>query len=89
MFDSMRLGFGGVLLAALTLTATAAFAQAQTPSFSGNAWVAIAIIAGLVVFIALLIGGVISVSRRGETATEGDGFPILEDEDDKPRRRRR
>jgi membrane protein implicated in regulation of membrane protease activity len=86
MFDRVRLIAGGAVLAALG-PATAAFAQeAQTPSISGNAWIAIAIVAVLVVVVVLLISGVISVSKRD--TEEGDGFPVIEDEEDRPKRRR-
>jgi hypothetical protein len=85
MFNRVRLIAG--VAAPAVLAATAAFAQeAQTPSISGNAWIAIAIVAGLIVIVVLLISGVISISKRD--SEEGDGFPVIEDEEDRPKRRR-
>lgn len=84
---------GVVLLAAgllAVLGASPAFAQAQAPAISGNAWVAIAIIVALVVLIGLFITGAISLSRRDRSDEDEAGVGILEgiDEDeDKPRRR--
>ena len=59
-------------------------AQAQTPAISGDSWVAIAIVLGLVVLIFLLIGGVVSISRR-DKKDGGDGIAIIgaEEDDDK------
>lgn len=66
-----------------------AYAQEQSPSISGNAWVAIAIIVGLVVLIMLFISGAISLSRRDRPDDDG-GVGILEgidEDDDEPKRR--
>jgi hypothetical protein len=85
MFNRVRLIAG--VAAPAVLAASAAFAQeAQTPSISGNAWIAIAIVGGLIVIVVLLISGVISISKRD--TEESDGFPIIEDEEDRPKRRR-
>lgn len=64
--------------------ADVAQAQAQTPAISGDSWVAIAIVLGLVVLIFLLIGGVVSISRR-DKKDDGDGIAIIgaEEDDDK------
>ena len=73
------------------VAATAAEAEAQTPSISGNGWVALGIIVVLVGIIALMIGGTLSVSRRGDTSDDdgGTGLPFYDDDpDDKPKRRR-
>jgi hypothetical protein len=70
---------------------TAAQAVEQTPSISGNGWVALGVIAVLVAIVALVIRGTLSVSDRGETANDdGGGLPFFGDEDDdeKPRKKR-
>lgn len=76
---------------AAVLGAGPAFAQAQAPTISGNAWVAIAIIVALVVLIGLFITGAISLSRRDKSDEDEAGVGILEgidaDDEDKPRRR--
>lgn len=76
---------------AAALGASPAFAQAQAPEISGNAWVAIAIIVALVVLIGLFITGAISLSRRDKSDEDEAGVGILEgidsDDEDKPRRR--
>ena len=87
-------------IASTTAIAAASFAvaagavaqeRAQSLSFSGNAWVAIGIIVGLVALLAALISGVIGVSSRGETADDdGGALPIFEtDDDERPKKRRR
>ena len=83
-----------VALAVLLASAGAASAaaQAQTPTLTGNSWIALAIIAGLVVFIALFIGGALRISRIDDTADEEDEgvgvFEGIEEDDPKPRRRK-
>jgi hypothetical protein len=88
-----RLATTSAIAATSLAVAASAFAQerAQSLTFSGNAWVAIGIIVALVLLLALLIGGVIGVSSRGETADDdGGGLPIFEtDEDERPKKRRR
>ncbi len=85
-------GLGVAVTAAAVLMTGAAQAAERPLSFSGNAWVAIAIILGLVVLIALMIAGVIGVSSRGETANDdgGTGLPFFgdDDEEDRPKRKR-
>jgi hypothetical protein len=87
------LATAGIAAASFAVTVAAhAQERAQTPTFSGNAWVAIGIIVGLVLLLMLLISGVIGVSSRGETADDdGGGLPLFEtdEEDDKPKKRRR
>jgi len=79
---------GAALYGAL---ASAASAQAQTPTIEGNSWVAYAIIGGLVLLILLFIGGVIGISKR-DTGGDDDGavgiLEGIEEDDPKPRRRR-
>jgi hypothetical protein len=76
---------GALVICAALAGAGTAFAQeqAQTPSISGDSWVAIAIVLGLVVLIFLFIGGALSISRRDKTQTD-DGIGIIgpEEEDD-------
>lgn len=81
---------GGAVAALIGMLADAALAQAHTPSISGNSWVAIGIIAGLVLLILLFIGGVIGISKR-DTGDDDGAVGILEgieEDDPKPRRRR-
>lgn len=79
-------------VASLGLSTGLAQAQAQTPTISGNSWVALAIIGGLVVLILLFISGAISLSKRDDTSDEEDeGVGILEgieEDDPKPKRRK-
>ena len=87
-----RIASTAAIAAASFAVAAAAFAQerAQALTFSGNAWVAIGIIVALVALLALMIGGVIGVSSRGETADDdGGALPIFETDDDEPPKRRR
>jgi len=83
-------GVGSAVL--LGLSTGVAQAQAQTPSISGNSWIAIAIIGGLVLLILLFISGAIGLSKRDDTSDEEDeGVGILEgieEDDPKPRRRK-
>jgi len=78
------LGKGAAALAVVTAFAGEALAQqAQTPSISGNSWVAIAIVGGLVLLIFLLIGGALSLSKRDKSDAEDTGIAIIgPDEDD-------
>jgi len=82
----------GIAAASLALAAAAeAQERAQSLTFSGNAWVAIGIIVGLIFLIILMIAGVIGVSARGETASDdGGALPIFEtDEEEEQQRKRR
>lgn len=88
----MRGMFNKFAQAALVISAvfaptSAAFAQAQaqTPSISGDSWVAIAIVVGLVVLIFLLISGVLGLSKRDKSDAEDTGVGIIgaDDDDDK------
>lgn len=75
-----------VICAAVASTGAAlAQAEAQTPSISGDSWVAIAIVAGLVVLIFLLISGALSLSKRDKSDAEDTGIGIIgpDDDDDK------
>jgi hypothetical protein len=79
-------------VAIMLSNAGAAFAQAETPTISGNAWVAIAIIVGLVLVILLFIGGALGISRRDKSDEDEAGVGFLEgiDEDDeKPKKKRK
>ncbi len=83
---------------ALSISAVSAFAgdawaqQAQTPSISGNSWIAIAIILGLVALIFFFIRNAIRVSEIDDTTpVEDEGVGILEgieEDDPKPTKRR-
>jgi len=73
---------GILAIFAVLAAAGTAFAQAQSPSISGDTWVAIAIVAGLVVLIFLFIGGALSLSKRDKEESD-DGIAIIgPDEDD-------
>ena len=50
--------------ATLLLTATKASAAAQTPTISGNGWVALFILIGIVAIIYFVIMGALSIERR-------------------------
>lgn len=80
------------VLGAVCASAGVAFAQAQTPTISGNSWVALAVIGGLVVLLLLFISGAISLSRRDDTSDEEDEgvgvFEGIEEDDPKPRKRK-
>jgi hypothetical protein len=74
-----------LVISAAVASTGAAFAQAeaQTPSISGDSWVAIAIVAGLVVLIFQLISGALSLSKRDKSDAEDTGIGnIGPDEDD-------
>ena len=78
--------------AAFFVSSSAAYAEAQTPTITGNAWVAIAIIVGLVAVIGLFISGALGISRRDKSDEDEAGVGILEgiDEDDeKPKKKRK
>ena len=78
----------GFFVAALP---TIAKAQAQTPTISGNSWIAYAIIGGLVLLVLLFISGVIGISKRDTGDDDEENVGILEgieEDDPKPRRRR-
>jgi len=76
----------------LAVSLSVAQAAAETPSISGNSWVALAIIGGLVLVILLFISGAISLSKLDDTTDEEDEgagiFEGIEEDDPKPRRRR-
>lgn len=80
------------VLGAVCASAGVAVAQAQTPTISGNSWVALAVIGGLVVLLLLFISGAISLSRRDDTSDEEDEgvgvFEGIEEDDPKPRKRK-
>jgi len=81
-----------VLLAAWAASFITGIARAQgaAPAISGNGWIAIAIIAGLVAIIALMISGTIRISGSGTSDDDdgGAGFGVLEDiDEDEPRKR--
>jgi hypothetical protein len=78
------------VLLSVALPASASAAE-QTPSISGNGWVALGIIAVLIAIVALVIRGTLSVSDRGETASDDSGgLPFFggDDEEDRPRKKR-
>ena len=80
----------GIAALAMVATPLVAHAQSQTPTIHGQAWIAYAIVGGLVLLVLLLISGVMSVSKRGDTSDDnGGGLPFFggdDDDDDKPRR---
>lgn len=61
---------------------------AQTPSISGNGWVALGIISAVVATIYLLIMGVLHVERRdarlGRRANDDGWFGVVNHDDDDP-----
>lgn len=79
-------------IAALVGGADAAFAQAHAPTITGNGWVAIAVIVGLVVLIGLFISGALGLSSRDKSDEDEAGVGLLEgidEDDDKPKKRKR
>jgi hypothetical protein len=79
-FNKFAVAAGAVLA---STGAAFAQAQAQTPAISGDSWVAIAIVVGLVVLIFLLISGALSLSKRDKSDAEDTGIGIIgPDEDD-------
>lgn len=86
----MTVSRAGVIGIASLALAACAQAQGQTPSISGNSWVAIGLVVALVLLIFFFISGTLSISRRDKRDDDDAGVGILEgiDEDDeKPRRR--
>jgi len=51
-------------LAVYAATVSVASAQGSAPEITGNGWIAIAVIVGLVAFVVILISGALNVSRR-------------------------
>ena len=70
---------------------SSAHAQGVAPAITGNGWIAIAIILGLVVLVVLVISGAINISGRDAPDEDGAGFGVLEeiDEDDEDRKKKR
>jgi hypothetical protein len=86
------LGFlrAGVAVAAWLTLAAGAQAQEHTPTISGNSWIAIGLLVGLVLLVLFFISGTLSISRRDKSDDDDAGVGILDgiDEDDeKPKRR--
>jgi hypothetical protein len=74
----------------LAIGASEAAAQvAQTPSISGNSWIAIAILLGFVLLIGLMISGSLSVSKIDDTPPDADQgvgvFEGIEEDDERER----
>lgn len=90
----LRLVARALLIATLSALPTVASAMsiAKTPTISGNAWVALLIIAVLVGTIFTLIMGALQVERRDAAIGRGRGhnngwygiFPAQRDEEDAP-----
>ncbi len=82
-----------ILIIALFLTTAApALADISQPSISGNSWIAIAVIIGLVAVIALFISGVLSVTKGEKSSDDGAGVGVLDgidDDDDEPEKKKR
>ena len=81
MHPPMRLLAGAGFAA---LSATPAFAVAQTPSISGNAWIALALLAALIAMIVLTVVVSIGLQRRDARLGRGDdsGFSLFGGDDD-------
>jgi hypothetical protein len=90
-FNALGKG-AGTLAVSLAFAGDALAQQAQTPSISGNSWVAIGIILALVVLILFFIRSAIRVSEVDDTADsedEGVGvFEGIEEDDPKPKKRK-
>lgn len=73
-------------LAIVAGTANASAIVAQTPTISGNGWVALAIVAGFVAVVFYLIMGALHVERRdarlGRHPDGGHGWFVARDDDD-------
>jgi hypothetical protein len=77
----------GAAAATALLISSAAYAAAQEPSISGDRWVALAIIGGLVRVVLLFVFASVGVARRDAAAQRGrksddDGLPIFGGDDD-------
>ncbi len=72
-------------------SASQAAADAQAPTLSGNSWIAIAIVLGLVALVALFILGALGISKRDTSDEDEAGVGILEgiDEDDDRKKRKK
>lgn len=84
MFNKFAQAALVICAAVASIGSALAQAAAQTPSISGDSWVAIAIVVGLVVLIFLLISGALSLSKRDKSDAEDTGIGIIgpdEDED--------
>ncbi len=75
----------------LVIVATPAFAAANTPSLSGNSWIAIAIVLGLVAVVVLFIRGALGVSKNDKSDDDDAGVGILEgiDDDDEDKKKKK
>jgi hypothetical protein len=71
-----------LVIALLLTTAAPALADVPQPSITGNSWVAIAIILGLVALIALFISGVLNISKGEKSSDDGAGIGVLDGIDD-------
>jgi hypothetical protein len=73
-----------VLAALVALTVEPAFAVAQTPSISGNAWVAMALLIGFIALIVMVVYGSIHIEKRdARLGRRGDrGYVLPYDDDD-------
>jgi hypothetical protein len=80
-----------VAATALAATVGAAFAQAQTPTITGNSWVAIGIIVALILLILFFIRASLRISEVDDTSdAEDEGVGVFEgiEEDDQKKRRK-
>ena len=82
-----------IWIAGVMAAASAGVAHAAAGAeIEGNRWIAIAIVAGLVVLIGLLISGVLKISGRDSGDDDSAGFGVLEeideDDDDRPKKKR-
>jgi hypothetical protein len=81
-----------VAVAAMALSAFPSAADAQTPTISGNGWVALAIIGGFVAIIYFTVMGALHVERRDATLGRRGGHdhgwfgavPLRDDDEDGP-----
>lgn len=71
--------------ALLVLTAEPAFAVAHTPSISGNAWVALALLLGFIGLIVMVVFGTLHIEKRdarlGRRGDRGYILPVDGDDD--------
>ena len=89
----MKRGWISNVWAACVITAaSASSAHAATPEIEGNRWIAIAVIAGLVLLIGLLISGVLKIASRDSGDDDSAGFGVIEDidddDDDRPKKKK-
>ena len=89
---SVWISGAGAALAVAAASAGPAQAAGMSHLLEGNGWIAIAVVAGLVLLVWLLISGVLSVAKRDSGDDDSAGFGVIEDidedDDDRPKKKK-